>query len=68
MSYQTETYPTSIDVRVTWRDDAIGVDSIEDSIKGETVDHAMARASENWPGAEIVFLAITEREPLGAEA
>lgn len=64
MSYWTETYPVSVDVRVTWTDRAIGTDSFEDAIKGETVAHALERAADNWPGAVIEYLGITEPEPV----
>lgn len=70
MSYATETYPVSIDVRVTFVHYG-EVDTFDDAIKGETIDHAMTRARENWPGAEIEFLGITdpaEVERAGAEA
>lgn len=67
MSYYTETFPTSIDVRVTWRDRAAVADSFDDAIKGETVAHAMERAQDNWPGAVIEYLGITQDEPAGVE-
>jgi hypothetical protein len=61
MSYHTETYPVSIDVRVTLPSDAvIGDDPFEDAIKGNDEAHAMERAEWNWPGAEIEFLGITQ--------
>ena len=61
MSYQTETYPVSIDVRVSFT--VGGVETThQDAIKGENVDHAMTRAYQNWPGAEIEFLGMTDDE------
>ena len=65
MSYHTETYPTSIDVRVTFHDSAIGTDSFEDGIKGWDVDDALARAAWNWPGATITYLSLNEEDSRG---
>ena len=58
MSYQTETYATSIDVKVTFTYNG-EVESFEDAHKGLNVGHAMWRAQQNWPGAEIELLGIT---------
>jgi hypothetical protein len=67
MSYFTETYPTSIDVRVTFTHHG-EVDSFDDAIKGNDVMHAIERAHENWPGAAVEFLGITDSETIDERA
>jgi hypothetical protein len=59
MTYHTETYPTSIDVLVSFTHNG-EVESFDDAIKGNDEAHALERAEWNWPGATIEFLGVSD--------
>lgn len=62
--YAACTYPVVVTVRVNWPERPM-VTPLVDAIKGLTVAHALRRAEDNWPAAQVEFLGVGDLTETG---